>query len=195
MIEAGTLRAVIQLQVKSGGQDASGQPATTWTTTAKVFARVVGVNGSENFRGMQFDPEMTHQVTTRWIPNVSPLNQIVTDDGMVLDILSVDYPERKTELLSIMCKQRIGWLDADITGGGGGGGGVTITLVPFTTPAEGDFAWPHGLGTTPKGCTINPATSGGLGLVEFSQIPRFDATNIYLYASAAGLVGELEVYL
>ena len=112
MIQAGTMRAVIEIQSRDAGQDAMGQQANTWTNSAKQRARIVGIGGSEEFKGMQFNPEMTHQVTTRWIAGISPLNRIIATDptnGQVttLDILSVDYPERMTELITINCKERI----------------------------------------------------------------------------------------
>lgn len=110
MIKAGTLRAVIEIQSRSDAQDDAGQPLNTWTTWAKQHAQIIGVSGNESFRGMQLNPEMTHQVMTRWVEvpkRITDLDRLLTDDGMILDIISADYPERRTELIKLTCKQRI----------------------------------------------------------------------------------------
>ena len=107
MIQAGTLRSVIEIQSRDQAQDAMGQPINLWTTWAKQHAQIVGVNGAENFRGKQYAPEATHQVKTRWIKGLTPLNRILTNDGLILDIIAVDYPERMIELITIQCKERI----------------------------------------------------------------------------------------
>jgi SPP1 family predicted phage head-tail adaptor len=112
MIKAGELRAVIEIQSRSNAGDAAGQPLNTWTTWAKQRGRSVGIQGNEAFRAMQFNPEMTHQITIRWIDGITPLSRILATDVMtgkvsILDVISVDYPERATELIKIGCKERI----------------------------------------------------------------------------------------
>lgn len=79
---------------------------------------------------------------------------------------------------------QIGWM--------GGGGGVTVTIVPFTASAAGNFTVAHGLGVVPKGCAVAMKSAGA---VWFQSPTRFDATNVYLVSSDAALAGELEVYV
>jgi hypothetical protein len=77
--------------------------------------------------------------------------------------------------------------------GGGGTGtptGVWKFEVPLLSPAGGNFTIPHGLGTTPT-CVLIQMTS--LGAIVF-QPTRYDATNLYLQASAGGLTGFAEVF-
>ena len=60
------------------------------------------------------------------------------------------------------------------------------TQVAFTTTASGPFTLPHNLGTVP-GSVIFEFTSGGA--VWFQTTLKYDATNLYLVASDAGVSG------
>ena len=62
--------------------------------------------------------------------------------------------------------------------------------IAFTTTAPGPFTLAHNLGTVP-GSVIFEMTSGG---AVWFQTARFDATNLYLIASDAGLTGYAIVY-
>lgn len=58
--------------------------------------------------------------------------------------------------------------------------------VAFTTAAPGNFTLPHNLGVAP-GSVIFELTSGGI--VWFQKPTMYDATNLYLVASDAGVTG------
>ena len=105
---AGKRRSQIQILQRDSGQDAAGQPVTTWTTFATTWARVVSTKGSENFKSDQFSPEVTHIVYIQWIAGVLPMMAILTPDGIYLDILTVNYGERNLDDTIITCKQRVG---------------------------------------------------------------------------------------
>jgi len=60
------------------------------------------------------------------------------------------------------------------------------TMVAFTTTAPGDFTLPHNLGVVP-GSVIFEFTSGGS--VWFQNPLKYDANNLYLIASDAGVTG------
>ncbi len=62
---------------------------------------------------------------------------------------------------------------------------LTQTQVAFTTTAPGPFTLPHNLGVTP-GSVIFELTSGG---AVWFQASRYDANNLYLIASDAGVSG------
>lgn len=64
------------------------------------------------------------------------------------------------------------------------------TQVSFLTIAPGNFTLPHGLGAFPASAIIE-MTSGG---TVWFQMPRYDATNLYLTASDTGLTGYILVY-
>jgi SPP1 family predicted phage head-tail adaptor len=106
-IQAGKLRTVIQIQARDDGQDAAGQPLDSFSTIWTVWARVVSVAGNEDFKGVQFSPEVSHQVTIRWMPGVTPLHRIVTDSDQILDIITVNYGERRIDPILMTCKERI----------------------------------------------------------------------------------------
>src|ERR1039458_183596 len=63
-------------------------------------------------------------------------------------------------------------------------------MVPFTTTQPGPFTLPHSLGVVP-GSVIIELTAGG---AVWFQIPMYDATNLYLVASDAGLTGYAVVF-
>jgi len=67
---------------------------------------------------------------------------------------------------------------------------ASVVQIPFTTTAPGNFTLPHNLGVVP-GTVIFEFTSGG---VVWFQTVRFDATNLYLVASDAGITGYAIVY-
>jgi hypothetical protein len=62
--------------------------------------------------------------------------------------------------------------------------------IPFTTTAFGNFTLAHNLGIVPT-TVIFEFTDGGS--VWFQPL-RYDATNLYLVASAPGVTGVVIVY-
>ena len=67
---------------------------------------------------------------------------------------------------------------------------VTSSVVPFLTSAPGNFTVPHGLGATPKLVMVQMTSDGEV----WFQPASYDATNIYLTASAAGLTGNFVIW-
>lgn len=110
MTPAGKLRNLITIQQRSASQDSYGQPnaAGTWSTFKQVYARIRSVAGSEGFKGQQYAPEVTHEVTIRFLDGVTPMHRVLTSDNRILDILSVNYGERRLDDVVITCKQRLG---------------------------------------------------------------------------------------
>ena len=62
--------------------------------------------------------------------------------------------------------------------------------IPFDTTAPGDFTLAHNLGIVPS-TVIFEFTDGGT--VWFQPI-RYDATNLYLVASDAGVTGVVIIF-
>jgi hypothetical protein len=62
--------------------------------------------------------------------------------------------------------------------------------IPFTTTAPGNFTVPHNLGVLPGSVVIEMTAGGAI----WFQTNRYDANNLYLVASDAGLTGYLLVY-
>ena len=65
-----------------------------------------------------------------------------------------------------------------------------VVQIAFTTPNAGNFTLPQSLGVVP-GSVLFEMTSGG---AVWFQPTRFDANNLYLVASAAGLTGYAIVF-
>lgn len=105
---AGVRRSVIKILQRDSGQEAGGQPVSTWTTFATMWARVVSQGGSELFKAQQFDPEVTHLVYIKWMAGLLPTMAIQLDDGTYLDIVYANYGERKLDDVVITCKQIVG---------------------------------------------------------------------------------------
>ena len=63
--------------------------------------------------------------------------------------------------------------------------------IAVAAPAGGNFTVPHKLGRTPLGALIYMTSAG---VVWFQPSPMFDATNLYLAASDAGLTAEVQIW-
>ncbi len=56
------------------------------------------------------------------------------------------------------------------------------------------FAWPHGLAEIPSFIELVPASDGEILGQIWAQDPMFDATNVYLGATGAGIAATVNVY-
>ena len=63
--------------------------------------------------------------------------------------------------------------------------------IAVTAPAAGNFSFAHNLGRAPRGALIY-LTSGGA--IWFQSPTMFDATSLFLVASAAGLTAQIEIW-
>ena len=66
-----------------------------------------------------------------------------------------------------------------------------FSRIPIIAPAAGNFSFAHNLGRVPLGALLY-LTSGGA--VWFQSPTMFDATNLFLVASAAGLTAQVEIW-
>ena len=66
-----------------------------------------------------------------------------------------------------------------------------FSRISVTAPAAGNFSFAHNLGRAPLGALIY-LTSGGA--LWFQSPTMFDATNLFLVASAAGLTAQVEIW-
>jgi len=67
---------------------------------------------------------------------------------------------------------------------------VTSAQIPLAPSAPGNFTVAHGLGKTPTLVIIRMSSGGSIWLQE----PPYDASDLYLVASDAGVTGEAEVW-
>lgn len=68
-------------------------------------------------------------------------------------------------------------------------GNAQIAIVAIASTTRGDFTLAHGLAATPSYAFIQNETNG---IIRF-QTSRYDATNLYLNASADGLTGHVVI--
>jgi hypothetical protein len=69
--------------------------------------------------------------------------------------------------------------------------GVSITPVPLAPSAPGNFTVAHGLGAAPVAAPIEMTSGGAI----WFQTPGYDATNLYLVASDAGVTGRAQCFV
>jgi hypothetical protein len=62
--------------------------------------------------------------------------------------------------------------------------------ISVTAPAIGPFTVAHGLSFTPTRITLTPTSAGNI----WTQNPAVDATNVYLFASDAGISATVNLY-
>lgn len=77
----------------------------------------------------------------------------------------------------------------------GTGPTLEVPFGPTAQSAVAGFQVAHGLGSVPSNVQIQivPGTAGAVGEVWFQAV-RYDAVNVYLVASAAGIEGYLEIW-
>lgn len=108
-MNAGKLRQRITFQARAAASGSMGQPSSTWNDVLTVWARVVSARGQEQFSGQQYNPEVTHEVTVRSSPDIdaiTPLHRI-SFGSKILDILTVNFGERRQDPVMITCKERV----------------------------------------------------------------------------------------
>ena len=66
-----------------------------------------------------------------------------------------------------------------------------FSRLSITAPAAGNFSFAHNLGRAPLGALIYLTSAGA---VWFQSPTMFDATNLFLVASAAGLTAQVELW-
>jgi SPP1 family predicted phage head-tail adaptor len=70
-VNIGTLRHRMLFQQVSSTQDAYGQPLTSWTDVATVWAEILPLSGRELVNAQAVAPEVSHQITIRWKSELS----------------------------------------------------------------------------------------------------------------------------
>ncbi len=90
----GKLRNRIEVQRRATTKDSLGQPADTWITVARCWARVRPISGREFYAQSGEHAELTHEVTFRYGTDCKAQDRIV-HAGRFFDVQSVvDIEER-----------------------------------------------------------------------------------------------------
>jgi SPP1 family predicted phage head-tail adaptor len=71
MIDPGTLRERVTVQVASGTTNALGETVLAWTNSSAVWASVEGVSARESLLAGQQNVQITHRVRMRYLPGLT----------------------------------------------------------------------------------------------------------------------------
>ena len=105
---AGQMRTRLLWQAKIQGQDAAGQPSTTWVDVVTVWAsvrHVSGLKGLETVLAGQESPLLPASIRIRYRPGVTPAQRVRLDDT-VYDIRAVLPDPSGRVYLDLVCEAR-----------------------------------------------------------------------------------------
>ena len=88
MIDFGTLRERLTVQVASGATNALGETVLTWANSSSVWASVEGVSVREALVAGQQEVSITHRVRIRYLPGLTQSHRF-SWRGRTLEIVSL----------------------------------------------------------------------------------------------------------
>lgn len=103
-MDSGRLNRRVTIQSLSVTQDPYGQPVSTMTTVATVWAAVEPLSGARLFQAKQSQSEITLKVTIRYLSTVEENMQVIYGPHSYIILYLID-PEMKHESLELMCKE------------------------------------------------------------------------------------------
>lgn len=106
MISAGELNKQIILQVKTGAQDAYGEPAGTLVDLATVWASIITTGGREFYAAQKLNAETTAVFKIRYRRGIRQ-DMKIKYGRRIFEIISIADPEEKHEELLLSCKEVI----------------------------------------------------------------------------------------
>lgn len=102
-MQAGRLRNRVTIEQLSATQDAIGQPVTTWTTLATVWADVRYLNGAEAIRADAQTSIAKASIRIRRRTDVTPAMRVVYG-STTFQITAVLPDEQAKERLDLVCE-------------------------------------------------------------------------------------------
>ena len=106
-LNAGRMNRRITIEQRTPGADAWGQPLTTWTTVATVWADVRASSGSAAAERVAADRETSvtgYSMRIRWRTGISA-GMRVSMDSTRFDIIDVIEDHAGREYLDLVCQQ------------------------------------------------------------------------------------------
>lgn len=92
-MKAGKLRHRVTIQRVTETLDSFGQPTLTWAKLHDRWAAVEPLSGRELFNAQKVSPDVTHQITLRYLDGLTSKDRII-HDSRTLEILE---PPRTTD--------------------------------------------------------------------------------------------------
>lgn len=106
-MQAGSMRDSLTIQVRSGGNDASGEPILTWTDFATgINAMINDVSGREYISAQSTLNAVTTVIVIRWRLGVTAAMRI-NAKGVIYNIESVLEPDNKRREMLLMCVRNV----------------------------------------------------------------------------------------
>lgn len=107
-VRAGDLNRQIVIQTRDAGEDAAGQPLTTWTTTATVWANVKGATGMGSIRQSAARDGVAVELNSysfriRYRTDVDAAERVVFD-GQNFDVKQVRHDFARKEWTDLVCE-------------------------------------------------------------------------------------------
>ena len=103
-MDSSRLNRRVTIQSMSTTQDSYGQPVSTMTTLATVWAAVEPLTGARLFSAKQAQSEITLQITIRYLSTVEENMQIVYGAHTYIILYLID-PEMRHTSLELMCRE------------------------------------------------------------------------------------------
>lgn len=125
-----------------------------------------------------------------WVLFLGTGGTLTPSSGTINSVASLSVSQNGGGFLSF---DGTNWADvtAETPSGGSGGAVMNVVEVSLSPSAPGNFTVPHGLGAKPAFVIIQMTSGGEIWL----QTPTsFDATNLYLIASDAGITATAIVF-
>lgn len=78
----------------------------TFTDVTETWANVTTTNGESMFDGVNTDVSITHEVFIRFDSSITEEAWVRLDDGTLLNIVSVENFEKRSEFMRLVCNER-----------------------------------------------------------------------------------------
>lgn len=105
MIDPGTLRERVTVQVAAGATNALGETVLTWSNSSAVWASVEGVSVREALVAGQQEVSITHRVRLRYLPGLTQSHRFAWR-GRTLEIVSLLERNNRSEHEAICQESR-----------------------------------------------------------------------------------------
>jgi len=120
-VNAGELRNKITIQELQRVPDGYGGYTETWNNiTAKTWAEIQPLRGSERYQAQRISNALSHKVILRYLDGIKPQMRVcssdsilpcllpfVLDDLQVFHIVAAINVEERNEMLELLCEEKI----------------------------------------------------------------------------------------
>lgn len=101
------MRERVEIQSRTLAADSYGGQVATWATAATVWGKVEPLSGREAWQAQQVRPDVTHKVTIRAYPGLTPKHRLRVDGSRVFHIESVLNLEERGRVMECACREEV----------------------------------------------------------------------------------------